>query len=121
MDRRPHQGTDEGPDGHLGDRECPSIGNDEITGLSSTGGQWTGKKGKKGNWVGLQAMYPDLKLDLQDIWKMRMSTLGSALVSVEHVNRRPKIQKNFASAATFECQRQSNIYSELQPVAKYRT
>ncbi|OMJ14438.1 hypothetical protein AYI70_g7867, partial [Smittium culicis] len=23
MDRRPHQGTDEGPDGHLGDRECP--------------------------------------------------------------------------------------------------
>ncbi|OMJ09488.1 hypothetical protein AYI70_g10901 [Smittium culicis] len=23
MDRRPHQGSDEGPDGHLGDRECP--------------------------------------------------------------------------------------------------
>ncbi|OMJ14356.1 hypothetical protein AYI69_g8630, partial [Smittium culicis] len=23
MGRRPHQGTDEGPDGHLGDQECP--------------------------------------------------------------------------------------------------
>ncbi|OMJ17929.1 hypothetical protein AYI70_g5657, partial [Smittium culicis] len=23
MDRRPHQGSDEGPDGHLGDRERP--------------------------------------------------------------------------------------------------
>ncbi|OMJ24359.1 hypothetical protein AYI69_g4662, partial [Smittium culicis] len=47
MDRRPHQGTDEGPDGHMGDRERPSTGNDEITGLSSTGGRWTEKLGKK--------------------------------------------------------------------------
>ncbi|OMJ22205.1 hypothetical protein AYI69_g5470, partial [Smittium culicis] len=39
LDRQPHQGTDEGPNCHMGDRECPSTGNDEITGLSSTGGQ----------------------------------------------------------------------------------
>ncbi|OMJ22532.1 hypothetical protein AYI70_g2820 [Smittium culicis] len=42
--------------------------------------QWTvdQKIGKKGNWVDLQAMYPDLELDLQEIGKMRMVTLRSA-------------------------------------------
>ncbi|OMJ21784.1 hypothetical protein AYI69_g5673, partial [Smittium culicis] len=24
MDRRPHRGTDEGPNGHMGDRQCPN-------------------------------------------------------------------------------------------------
>ncbi|OMJ14789.1 RNA-directed DNA polymerase from mobile element jockey [Smittium culicis] len=42
--------------------------------------RWTvnRKIGKKGNWVDLQAMYPDLKLGLQDIGKMRMGTFRTA-------------------------------------------
>ncbi|OLY79183.1 hypothetical protein AYI68_g6754, partial [Smittium mucronatum] len=38
--------------------------------------QWTvdQKIGGKGNWMNLQLMYPDLKLGLQDIGKMRMGT-----------------------------------------------
>ncbi|OMJ17741.1 RNA-directed DNA polymerase from mobile element jockey [Smittium culicis] len=55
-----------------------STGNDEIIGLSSTGGRPTGKSTKKGNWVELQAMYPDIKLGLQDIGEMRMGTFRTA-------------------------------------------
>ncbi|OMJ13797.1 hypothetical protein AYI70_g8286 [Smittium culicis] len=42
--------------------------------------RWTvdRKIGKKGNWVDLQAMYPDLKLGLKDIGKIRMGTFRTA-------------------------------------------
>ncbi|OMJ22178.1 hypothetical protein AYI70_g3040 [Smittium culicis] len=42
--------------------------------------RWTvaRKIGKKGNWVDLEAMYPDLKLGLQDIGKMRMEIFWTA-------------------------------------------
>ncbi|OMJ08619.1 hypothetical protein AYI70_g11424 [Smittium culicis] len=77
MDLRPHQGSDEGPDGHLGDRERPLTGNDEMTDLSSTGGRWTEKSAKKatGHWGNAYGHIPDRP------------------APVEHENRRPKIQK----------------------------
>ncbi|OMJ07322.1 hypothetical protein AYI70_g12273 [Smittium culicis] len=80
MDRRPHQGTDKARmatwvtgSARWIKKLCSQDSNGQtiITIVDR-------KIVKKGNWVDLQAVYPDLKLGLYDIGKMRMGTFRTA-------------------------------------------
>ncbi|OMJ25838.1 hypothetical protein AYI70_g619 [Smittium culicis] len=96
MDRRPHQAAYQGAEIHLGDwilqvdqeilhqnaagQTVLSLANRKAKINKSKIQHWAISRNikDKGNWIGLTAMHPTLRLGLQDVGRMRMGSYWTA-------------------------------------------